>query len=124
MWISKRLINKTKNNIAENGRVTMPSSEVSATNLSRDFATYAPYGVSYVLPTGSSVIMVPSAQGEACCGVEMGSTKGMDVGEIKIESKSGAYIYFRSYGTVEINGVEITKDGKIYCTKVEEENFG
>lgn len=116
MWISKVLASEAKSSRAETGVVTLSGAqgaEVCATRQSRDFPVYAPYGYRYALPAGTSVLMVPSSRGDACCGSLMEKDMELKAGETALFSAGGASLYLKNNGSVIINGLEITRDGTI-----------
>ena len=49
---------------------------------------------------------------QVCIGVESDSS-AVGYGEVKITSLSGAYIHLKNDGSIELNGLLISKEGKI-----------
>lgn len=114
MWLSKALNQTVPVPRPEAARITMDSQGGEATGSiqSRAFASYGPLGYQAALPQGSDVLMVPALSGSAAVGVANEVT-GLAAGEIRIRSDSGAYVFLRRDGSVEINGLVIRPGGEI-----------
>lgn len=115
MWISKQVIRQNSIPAAECGTVTMNSSdgiEAVSTGTQRSIQLYAPYGYYCNIPEGERVILTQSSGEQAVLGV-LSSPGALKSGEIKLCAPSGAYIYLKNDGSVLINGLKITREGKI-----------
>lgn len=115
MWLSKRMCQNEVEERAENGSVTLSSSDTIETNSSirvREISSYSPYGYSSLPPVGEEVMLVPSADGQAIVGTRIKAST-LESGEILITSKGGASIRLRNDGSVVINSLTISKEGKI-----------
>lgn len=122
MWLS------TKENPRNSGRA-MPEEakitlggvepEANGTYQTRGIAQYGPYGYQSGLPGGTDILTVPAPSGRAAVGVAQASG-GLLPGEIKITAGSGAYLFLRSDGCAEINGLVITAAGEIMNRKAGE----
>lgn len=116
MWISRQLSqNGSAQSGIESGRSVSSGDEgvnVVSTGAEKDVVLFSPFGYSFSLPSGESVLSARNASAQAIIGIEM-SGKGLRQGEIKITAASGAYIHLRDDGSVVINGLEINKNGVI-----------
>ena len=114
MWLSKRQ-NVQTNSLAEEGKLTVNSAsltETTATMQSRNAADYAPYGYSACVPVGESVLLLNGSGGICRAGVRM-AEKQLAQGEIEIESLGGAKIRLMNDGSISLNGLIISADGRI-----------
>lgn len=115
MWLSKQVIRKETQPQLENGKVTLSSNgalETVSSGVDRSLVHYAPFGYSYCAPLGENMLLT-QLQGEtAAVGVEM-KKENVASGEIKLTSKSGAYIHLKNDGSVIINGLVINRRGEI-----------
>lgn len=73
---------------------------------------FAPYGFCYVAPSGSKGIALPCEDGDITVAYEM-PQKNLNEGEVEIFSLGGASIKLKNDGSVVINGLVITSDGRI-----------
>jgi hypothetical protein len=115
MWLSKMLSKENSNQTAESGTITLSNNqswEASATVNARNLSSFSPFGYSFSAPVGEEVILVPSSDGQVALGTKMDSSQ-LENGEIKIVANSGACIYLKSDGSVEINGLVISPEGVI-----------
>ena len=113
MWLSKRQ-SAQSTAYAEEGTLTINSSaltETSATMRSRNAADYSPYGYTSRTPVGEAVLLI-NGSGGCRAGVRM-AEKQIAQGEIEIESLGGAKIRLCNDGSIRLNGVVITADGRI-----------
>ena len=107
MWISRQIIKEEKLPPTECGKVTMNSGgkiEAASTGVERNVDFYSPYGYISCVPKGGGE--------QVCIGVESDSS-AVGYGEVKITSLSGAYIHLKNDGSIELNGLLISKEGKI-----------
>ena len=114
MWLSKRKALQSVG-YAEEGTLTINNAaltEATATMQSRNAAVYAPYGYSFSAPVGESVLIINGSGGACCAGARM-AEKGLQQGEIEIESLGGAKIRLLNDGTISLNGLIISADGSI-----------
>lgn len=117
MWLSKNAITKNVTNPdkAESALVTISNNEqleMNGSTNSRNIKVFSPYGYSYIAPNGEEALLLPSSFGKATVGTRM-KPKGIQNGEIKISNKSGAYIWLKNDGSVEINGRVFEKGGAL-----------
>lgn len=115
MWISRQIIKEEKTPAVECGKVTMSANgtvEAASTGVERNVAFYAPYGYSFCVPKGERLLLTQGGGEQVCIGVESDSAN-VECGEIKITSLSGAYIYLKNDGSIELNGLTVSKEGKI-----------
>lgn len=121
MWLSKRYLKRT-DSLAEEGTITVSSdgcSEAAGTLRSRSAESYSPYGYSYCAPVGEQVLIVNSSSGAVSAGTKMKSSQLLQ-GEVSLFSLGGASIMLKNNGDVVINGVVISKDGRIFGISGEE----
>ena len=115
MWITKQLVQKEKVINATSAKVTMSDKNVVCTTGSeehRSLSSYAPYGVCSVPPTGTQVLILDSEIGSVCTGT-LCDNRQVQSGELRLFSQGGAYILLKNDGDILLNGLRITKDGKI-----------
>lgn len=114
MWMSRHLNQTRRFPLPEEARVTLEGAarEVTGSLQTRNFMQYTPYGYQCALPEGSQVLMVPAPSGSAAVGVAS-EDAGLRVGEIRIVSPSGAFLFLRQDGSAVINGLVISPEGKI-----------
>ena len=108
MWISKQIIKEQKVPAVECGKVTMSSNGA----VERNVNFYSPYGYNFCVPKGERLLLTQGGGEQVCIGVENDSSN-VEYGEIKITSLSGAYIHLKNDGSIVINGLVISKEGKI-----------
>ena len=96
MWLTKNLEEQTRRQRnAENARVTAASgAQLDAIGTKSHAAQpcVAPYGIAYVVPSGSQCVLLPLGEGSASIGV------------IMLYSSGGASIVLKNSGEVLING--------------------
>lgn len=117
MWISKRY-SVAEKSAAEAGTVTIAGStslEASSTVRAGEVLNYSPYGYSASVPRGEEILLLNGSSGAVSAGTRM-KDSGLDAGEVALSSVGGAKIILKNDGSVEINGVVITKDGSIIST--------
>lgn len=120
MWLSKRF-NNPKISVSEVGMVTNSNNSIintSSTVSSNGVLNYSPYGYSFSAPTGEEVLLINSSLGTVGAGTKM-KNQNLSSGEISISSIGGAKIVLKNDGTVNINGIVITKDGRLLNKKGE-----
>lgn len=101
---------------AQIGKVMLSGDErvgVSA-NLDAQSAIYAaPYGV-YAKPCeGDHLLLLPTADGKYVSLGVMSAHANLKSGELMLKAASGAYVWLKETGEVEINGLVIDKNGTI-----------
>lgn len=114
MWLSRNF-KQRDTNTAESGVITLSDencTEANSSTPSRNAVCYAPYGYSYKLPVGETVLIVNGASGTAVAGAKV-EPSGLAQGEIELRSLGGAHIVLKNDGSVEINGLVIDKNGEI-----------
>ncbi len=115
MWLSKMVVKRKNNTVAESGTVTITDSdslEANSTVNARGLPTYAPYGYNTRIPIGEEVLLVPSTNGQAAVGSRC-TENLLENGEICIKSKGGATLILKNDGSVVINSLVIDKNGVI-----------
>lgn len=115
MWISEAINSATVSQKPEKAVVTMATTgatEATGSFQTRNFMEFAPFGYASKIPEGTEVLMIPTSDGNACCGAKSAS-HSLKPGEIKITSPFGGYMHLKTDGSVVINGVVISADGKI-----------
>lgn len=122
MWISEAINSTPVSQKPERAKVTMATSgaiEAKGSFQTRNFNEFAPFGFASKMPEGTEILMIPTSDGNACCGAK---SKGslLKVGEIMISSPCGGYIYLKADGSVVINGLVIGIDGEIVTSALEE----
>ncbi len=63
----------------------------------------SPWGITYLPPKGTKVLVLESSETILCTGAVMDTT-GLAAGELKLTSVGGACIYLKNNGEVVING--------------------
>lgn len=114
MWLSKKF-NNPYFSVSEVGTVTISENatiDALSTVSSKEVQNYSPYGYSFSVPTGEEVLLVNSSLGTVGAGIKM-KNKNLSSGEVSISSMGGANIVLKQDGTVNINGLVITKDGSL-----------
>lgn len=115
MWISRQIIKEEKLPPTECGKVSMNSGgkiEAASTGVERNVDFYSPYGYISCVPKGEKLLLTQGGGEQVCIGVESDSS-AVGYGEVKITSLSGAYIHLKNDGSIELNGLLISKEGKI-----------
>ncbi|MCL2033422.1 MAG: hypothetical protein FWG94_01690 [Oscillospiraceae bacterium] len=79
---------------------------------SRGTAIFAPRGVVYRPSEGDRLLMLEVDGAQTCVGC-LSIPDGIGPGEIKITSSGGAEAVFKNNGEIQLNGLIITKNGKI-----------
>ena len=78
----------------------------------RNVDFYSPYGYISCVPKGEKLLLTQGGGEQVCIGVESDSS-AVGYAEVKITSLSGAYIHLKNDGSIELNGLLISKEGKI-----------
>lgn len=114
MWMSKRIVATSENEVAEKGKVTLSDNqlEAGATVTRRNIDSYAPYGYKSVPPVDEDVIMLESNDGAVVLGA-LSKDENIESGEVKISSLGGAYIILKNNGDIVLNGLVIDSRGVI-----------
>ena len=73
---------------------------------------YAVPGVSALPKEGEPVLILPLGEGEICRGVRS-DTEGLLPGELRLCSCGGAEILLKQNGEILLNGLTITREGKL-----------
>ena len=79
---------------------------------SRGTPIFAPRGIMYRPCEGDRLLMLQADGAETCVGC-LSMPDGIESGEIKITSSGGAAAIFKNNGEIHLNGLIITKNGKI-----------
>ncbi len=115
MWISKQIIKRESQPVNQCGRLTMNvdgSIEAVSSGMERSIEVYAPFGYHTSIPSGEELLLSQGGGSQVCIGVKNDDSSLLE-GEIKIEADGGGYVYLKNDGSVEINGLIITKEGKL-----------
>lgn len=83
-----------------------------ASGEARDIPVFAPRGISYRPCDGDRMLILPVDGVETCVGC-LSVCSDVENGEIKLASAGGAALKMKNSGDVEINGLIITKDGRL-----------
>lgn len=115
MWISQRIVREKRAAQAQAGPVSLVGEgylHAQGAREARDMPLFAPYGVSSLPPEGEQAVMMPVGEDYICLGVRV-LPQGLLPGEVVLHSLGGARLCLKNDGNVEINGLVITRDGKI-----------
>lgn len=112
MWMSKKIVATSENEVAEKGKVTLSDNqfEAGATVTKRNIDSYTPYGYQSVPPINEDIIMLESNDGAVVLGA-LNKNDGLESGEVKISSLGGAYIILKNNGDIVLNGLVIDSGG-------------
>lgn len=83
-----------------------------ATSETRGIPIFAPRGISYRPCEGDRLLMLNVDGAETCIGC-ISVCRDLKSGEVKIASAGGAYAHFKNNGEISLNGLIITKDGRL-----------
>ncbi len=75
-------------------------------------ALFAPAGISYAPAEGEQLLLLPFGDYYVCVGAQV-STQGVAPGELVLKSAGGAVLQLKNSGEVCINGLTISKDGRL-----------
>lgn len=78
----------------------------------RGIPVFAPRGISYVPCEGDRLLMLPVDGTETCVGC-LCAEPGLPGGELKLSSAGGAVILLKNNGEIILNGLRISREGKI-----------
>lgn len=115
MWISKQIVKENSEPAAQTGKSTLNnkgSVEAVSSGVNRDLKLISPYGYSFSLPSGTDLLLMKADGSQLGIGVPS-SADILKTGEIKIHTKSGAFIHLREDGSISLNGLIINKNGVI-----------
>ncbi len=114
MWMSKKIVATSENEVAEKGKVTLSDNqfEAGATVTKRNIDSYAPYGYQSVPPINEDIIMLESNDGAVVLGT-LNKNCDIESGEVKVSSLGGAYIILKNDGNIVLNGLVIDSRGVI-----------
>ena len=85
---------------------------VAGASALRGLPVFAPRGISYLPGVGDNLLILPIEGRDVCVGA-LSSPAGLQPGELRLASAGGASIHLLRNGDVQINGVTITRDGRI-----------
>lgn len=113
MWLSQQLKPQSTDTDADLGQVTITGRQtgVLARGEVRSLPVYGPGGYIWQPASGESVLVIKGGPGgeESCVtGVKQSASTGMSAGEVKVYSSSGATIYLKSNGSIELHGQSIS----------------
>ena len=85
----------------------------------RELSSCSPYGLWWQAPLGQEILTVN--YGGACLGLGVVAPRQRQLlpGEVCLYSQGGALLWLRQDGSVEINGLRITKEGEVVPPKRE-----
>ncbi len=112
MWIPQMIKDSQNRRSAGTGKVTYSGADkvtVSSYEEYDSISRAVPYGIAYVPPKGSKVVLVPLGDAAVCVGVESQDTEDLSAGEVMLYSAGGASILLKNDGTVVINGQKFEK---------------
>ena len=78
----------------------------------RGIPVFAPRGILYRPCEGDNLLLLSADGADVCAGV-LCQSQGLAAGELKLSSSGGASIWLKNSGDIVLNGVTITKDGRI-----------
>lgn len=107
MWIPKEITGNSKQQQAMNGSVTYSDAAktaVSTVENCNSAEKVAPYGITYVPPSGAKTLIIPVGEVQYCSGVVCEEKDILSPGELMLFSSGGANIILKNDGTVVING--------------------
>ena len=78
----------------------------------RGVPVFAPRGISYRPCEGDNLLVLPVDGTDVCAGV-LSACGGLEAGELRLCGSGGGEIRLKNSGDVVINGVTITRDGRI-----------
>lgn len=78
----------------------------------RGVPVFAPRGISYRPCEGDRMLILPVDGADTCVGCLCVNT-GLASGELKLSSAGGATILLKNNGEIILNGLRISRDGKI-----------
>ena len=108
MWISKQIVKESSEPYAQTGKSTLNNNG----GVNRDLKLVSPYGYSFSLPAGTGLLLMKADGSQLGIGVPANDSS-LKTGEIKITSKSGAFIHLRDDGSISLNGLIINNNGVI-----------
>lgn len=115
MWISKQIVKESSEPYAQTGKSTLNNNgsvEAVSSGVNRDLKLVSPYGYSFSLPAGTGLLLMKADGSQLGIGVPA-NDNSLKTGEIKITSKSGAFIHLRDDGSISLNGLIINNNGVI-----------
>ncbi|WP_312643370.1 hypothetical protein [Hydrogenoanaerobacterium sp.] len=88
---------------------------VSGESELRDIPLFAPCGVCSIPAENAQALILPLDGAAACTGIlcPPDAVVGLEPGELRLFSSGGAAIVLKNNGEVLINGLTVTKEGKI-----------
>lgn len=99
--------------MAETCFVTSSGETVTVNGTAQQRAVlYLPPGVEALPAAGQRAVIFPCG-GDTVCGGVRADTSGLLPGEVRIRSLGGAKLILKQNGEIELNGVRITREGKI-----------
>lgn len=110
MWLAKKM---AKGKRQEIGAATMEETGLIGDCEYRGLPSCAPYGIWWQAPRGLEVLTVQHGGTCLSLGVVAPQQEQVDPGEICLYSQGGARLWLRQDGSVEINGLRISKEGAV-----------
>lgn len=99
--------------MAQTGFVTSSGGDVTVNAASNQkVSLYFPPGFSSLPSGGEKAVVFPSGGGMICGGVKA-DTSDLLPGEVRVYSAGGAAIVLKANGDIDLNGIKITRDGKV-----------
>lgn len=78
----------------------------------RGMAVFSPRGIAYSPCEGDNLLLITADGTDVCAGV-LNSAQGLMPGELRLASAGGAVIHLKNNGDLLLNGITITKDGRL-----------
>lgn len=78
----------------------------------RGMPVFSPRGINYRPCEGDNILLMPVENSDVCVGVLCNSA-GLASGELSLSSSGGANIHLKNDGSIVLNGLVITRDGKL-----------
>ncbi len=116
MWINRALNQAENTESAHVGTVTNVNGnniDIASNMQLLNVPLVCGVNISSIPVQGQEVVVLPAKDDEYYCIGQPLISKDICEGETKISSSGGAYIWLKSNGDIILNGVTITKSGKI-----------
>lgn len=122
MWMTRQFTGAEAPALSETGRFRIANNVtgISGTMELRDVPVYVPWGVSFLPPAGSEVLLLQTQNGTACVGARLEPLQGLQPGEICLFS-GGTRLLLKNDGEIELGKVTIRPDGTIRAKAFEKE---
>ena len=78
----------------------------------RGMPVFSARGIAYRPCEGDNLLLIPVDGADVCAGV-LAAAEGLEAGELSLTSSGGARIHLKNNGEVVINGLVITREGRL-----------